>query len=168
MGPKAAPNPGAQARAQRAPSPVITAAIVIAAGLLGGVAFWSRLSPGDVRGWTPSDHDQAASTGAPASTVTQADRRQRPTSTANLVELAWQRSCTPCHGDKGQGDGPQGPMVRAPDLTRDEWQARVEDDDIAQVIVKGRNKMPAFDLPPAVIRALVKRIRMNRAGGARP
>jgi cytochrome c oxidase cbb3-type subunit 3 len=162
-------EPSRTARTQRPPSPAITAAIVAAAGLLGGVAFWSRRTPGDVRNWTPSDHDQAASTAAASpSTVTQAERRQRPTSTANLVELAWQKSCAPCHGDKGQGDGPQGPMVRAPDLTREEWQARVEDDDIAQVIVKGRNKMPAFDLPPGVVRALVKRIRLNKAAPVRP
>ena len=38
-------------------------------------------------------------------------------------------------------------MVRAPDLTRADWQGRVGDEDIAQVIRNGRNSMPKFDLP---------------------
>jgi cytochrome c oxidase cbb3-type subunit 3 len=50
-------------------------------------------------------------------------------------------------------------MVRAPDLTRAEWQERVSDQEIAEVIRKGRNKMPAFDLSPPIIDGLVKRIR---------
>jgi cytochrome c oxidase cbb3-type subunit 3 len=54
-------------------------------------------------------------------------------------------------------------MVRASDLTRDDWQARMKDADIAETIRKGRNKMPAFDLPPAVIDGLVQRIRAHRA-----
>jgi cytochrome c oxidase cbb3-type subunit 3 len=53
-------------------------------------------------------------------------------------------------------------MVRAPDLTRADWQARVSDEDILQVIRNGRNNMPRFDLPPAVLDGLVKRIRENR------
>lgn len=54
-------------------------------------------------------------------------------------------------------------MMRSPDLTRPDWQARVTDDQIAEVIRKGRNKMPAFDLPAPVISGLVSRIRSSRA-----
>jgi cytochrome c oxidase cbb3-type subunit 3 len=53
-------------------------------------------------------------------------------------------------------------MVKAPDLTRAEWQAKVTDQQIAEVIRRGKNKMPAFDLPPRVIEGLVKRIRTAR------
>ncbi len=53
-------------------------------------------------------------------------------------------------------------MLRAADLTRAEWQDRVSDAEIAEVIRKGRNKMPAFDLPPQVIQGLVLRIRASK------
>jgi hypothetical protein len=53
-------------------------------------------------------------------------------------------------------------MLRAPDLTRAEWQARVTDQEILQTIRGGRNNMPKFDLPPAVLDGLVKRIRSYR------
>jgi cytochrome c oxidase cbb3-type subunit 3 len=54
-------------------------------------------------------------------------------------------------------------MVRAPDLGRTEWQGRISDEDIRQTIRNGRNNMPKFDLPPAVLDGIVKRIRANRA-----
>ena len=56
-------------------------------------------------------------------------------------------------------EGPQGPMVHAPDLTRAEWQSKVTDPEIAQVIANGRNRMPKFDFPPEVVAGLVSRIR---------
>ena len=117
---------------------------------------------GDTREWQASDHDQA---GGPQ----QGQVPARPSSSSqagsdkSLVELAWQRNCFLCHGPTGRGDGPQGPMLRAPDLTRAEWQTQVTDAQIAEVIRKGRNKMPAFEaLPPQVIAGLVARIRENR------
>lgn len=115
---------------------------------------------GEVREWTPADHDQPANTQAQAPQVS-----ARPGASEldpNLIDLAWQKNCASCHGPRGRGDGPQGPMVRAPDLTRDEWQDRVSDQEMAEVIRKGRNKMPAFDLSPPVIEGLVKRIRAAR------
>jgi cytochrome c oxidase cbb3-type subunit 3 len=54
-------------------------------------------------------------------------------------------------------------MVRAPDLTDPAWQDRVTDAQIAEVIRKGRNKMPAFELPDQVVEGLVKRVRAARA-----
>ena len=55
-------------------------------------------------------------------------------------------------------------MVRAPDLTRPDWQGKVTDAEILQSIRKGKNKMPAFDgaLPPQVLEGLVQRIRAVR------
>jgi mono/diheme cytochrome c family protein len=127
--------------------------------LLGFLVFWSGRTSGDVREWTPDDHDQ------PASAQGQPSPQGKPRGQdngENLVELAWSRQCAACHGPQGHGDGPQGPMVQAPDLSRAEWQGRVTDDDILQTIRKGRNKMPAFDLPPSVLQGLVQRIRANR------
>lgn len=113
--------------------------------------------PSEVREWKPEDHDQPAS--APGQVTA------RPGSDGvdpTLIDLAWRRNCASCHGAIGRGDGPQGPMVRAPDLTRAEWQANVTDEEIASTIRKGRNKMPAFDLPDQVVQGLVQRIRAAR------
>jgi mono/diheme cytochrome c family protein len=123
-------------------------------------------APSEVREWTPADHDppglgegQGQGQGAKVAARTVASSEIDP----GLIELAWQRNCFTCHGRNGQGDGPQGPMVRAPDLTDAGWQGRVSDAQIAETIRRGRNKMPAFDLPPQVVEGLVKRIRTGRA-----
>jgi mono/diheme cytochrome c family protein len=120
-------------------------------------------SSGEVRDWQASDHDQPAGqqqgqvAARPNSSSSQAE------SDKSLVELAWMKNCASCHGMAGRGDGPQGPMVRAPDLTRAEWQSQVTDEQIAEVIRKGRNRMPAFEaLPAQVVTGLVGRIRQNR------
>jgi mono/diheme cytochrome c family protein len=118
--------------------------------------------PDNIREWTPADHDPPApgeGQGAKVAARPVASNELDP----GLIELAWQRNCVTCHGRGGRGDGPQGPMVRAPDLTDAAWQNRVTDDQIAETIRKGRNKMPAFDLPPQVVDGLVKRLRAGRA-----
>jgi cytochrome c5 len=117
-------------------------------------------APGEVREWTPGDHDQAPST--PGVVNPRSPASARPGTEIDLVQLAWEKNCTLCHGARGRGDGPQGPMLRAPDLTRAEWQDRVSDAEIAETIRKGRNKMPSFDLPPQVIQGLVLRIRTSK------
>lgn len=112
---------------------------------------------GPTREWGPGDHDQpqgptrqvaAASARAPGSAVD-----------PSLVELSWQQKCATCHGPMGRGDGPQGAMVAAPDLTREDFLSRAKDEEIATVIKQGRGRMPPFDLPPSVVDGLVKRIR---------
>jgi cytochrome c oxidase cbb3-type subunit 3 len=114
-------------------------------------------APSDVREWTPGDHDQAPTTQGTSNP--RAGTSARPGAEIDLVQLAWDKSCSTCHGARGRGDGPQGPMLRAADLGRAEWQDRVSDAEIADTIRKGRNKMPAFDLPPQVLQGLVLRIR---------
>jgi mono/diheme cytochrome c family protein len=123
-------------------------------------------SPGPAREWTAADHDSPASPQNGQSL--QVAPRPRESAQAegsgdvDLTELAWGRNCSVCHGARGRGDGPQGPMFRAPDLTRADWQARVSDQEILETIRKGRNKMPAFDLPEPVLKGLVQRIRASR------
>ena len=80
-----------------------------------------------------------------------------------LLDMAWRKNCATCHGSAGRGDGPQGAMVRAPDLSRPDWQEKVSDDEIATTIRNGKNKMPKFDLPDQVVAGLVQRIRAFRA-----
>ena len=54
-------------------------------------------------------------------------------------------------------------MVKAPDLTKAAWQASVTDEQIARTIMEGKGKMPKFDLPPADIAGLLKRVRQSKA-----
>jgi mono/diheme cytochrome c family protein len=78
---------------------------------------------------------------------------------ANLVEITWRTQCALCHGLGGRGDGPQGPLVHAPDLTRPDWQASTSDAQIGQIISNGKDRMPRFEFPPAVVKGLIERIR---------
>lgn len=115
-------------------------------------------APSDVREWSASDHDQPAS--APGQ-VSARPGGEGPD--PMLLDMAWRKNCATCHGPAGRGDGPQGSMVRAPDLTRADWQEKVTDDEIAATIRNGKNKMPKFDLPDQVVTGLVQRVRAFRA-----
>ena len=72
------------------------------------------------------------------------------------------QTCSTCHGPLGHGDGPQGALVKAPDLTRSDWQAKVSDEEIAARIKGGKGLMPPNDLPDSTIKGLVARIRALR------
>jgi mono/diheme cytochrome c family protein len=121
-------------------------------------------APADLREWKPDDHDRSEENtkarAAPAKAQPSATASANPIVT--LVEVTWRNQCAPCHGALGHGDGPQGPMVHAPNLTLPDWQAKVTDQQIAQVIVSGKNRMPKFDFPPDVLGGLVSRIRASK------
>jgi cytochrome c oxidase cbb3-type subunit 3 len=53
-------------------------------------------------------------------------------------------------------------MVRAKDLTSPEWQAQVTDAQLAASIRNGKDRMPKFDLPDAVVAGLIVRIRLTK------
>ncbi len=127
-------------------------ALILAALALGGCAP----DRSDAREWLPSDHDQP-----PGAASASAARPQNDGS--SLVELAWQKNCASCHGVMGRGDGPQGAMAGAPDLTRADFLSARTDAQLAESIRQGKNRMPAFDLPPSIIDGLVRRIRERGA-----
>ena len=108
--------------------------------------------------WTPKDHDRV-----------EESAKQRPRgapdagSAEALVEATWRSQCAVCHGPTGRGDGPNGAMVQATDLTNPEWPQKKSDADIAGAIKNGKGKMPKFDLPEPVLQALVARIRASKA-----
>ena len=111
------------------------------------------------REWTPADHDTppGAEQAPPPG-----KRPAAPDNSAQVLELAdmtWVRQCQSCHGPDGRGDGPQGRDLRAADLTKPTWQKAMGDEQIAAVIRSGRGRMPAFDLPPQLVKGLVLRIR---------
>lgn len=68
--------------------------------------------------------------------------------------------CVLCHGEDGSGNSPSGKALKAKDLRLPETQNK-SDAEIADVISKGRNKMPAFGqkLKPEQIQQLVTYIR---------
>ncbi len=124
----------------------------------------------DLREWTPGDHDhtsgpnsgQVAPTGDAG--ARQAAPNRDPGGIGEVAWVTWRRACVSCHGNLGRGDGIQGPMVKAKDLTDPSWQATVSDERLATSITRGKNAMPAFDLPPATVEGLVKLVRL--LGGA--
>lgn len=127
---------------------------------LAGVLAACQPERGEVREWRPADHDHPTA-------LRPGNNRQTPQNAANkddnsqLANDIWGKACTRCHGARGKGDGPEGKMRGAPDLTNPEWLASVTDDDIAKVIRegKGQNMPPNPDLPDVALRALVARIR---------
>ncbi len=160
---------------------------VALAGLLLLAACERQPGADAAREWTPNDHDRAEEqsasqsgrprpqgSGAAATTPPSSPPPRRgggdagaasAASTGNvaqLVEITWEQACAPCHGPTGHGDGPNGPMVNAPDITKDDAIGNMTDDDIAAQIKNGKNRMPKFDLPEPVVRGLVARIRANR------
>jgi mono/diheme cytochrome c family protein len=68
--------------------------------------------------------------------------------------------CALCHAEDGSGNSPSGKALKARDLRSPETQTK-PDAEIAEVIAKGRNKMPPFgqQLKPDQIQQLVVYIR---------
>lgn len=112
--------------------------------------------PDGLKEWTPADHDGEK----------RANTNQGPKGDAGgapaLAEIAWRNQCASCHGAGGHGDGPQGPMFKASDLSRPEWQDKIKDEEIAATITTGKGRMPKFDLPADVVSGLVVRVRSFR------
>jgi cytochrome c oxidase cbb3-type subunit 3 len=115
----------------------------------------------DLKEWSPADHDGEKKGGEGAANPKQGAKGDAG-GTPALVEITWRNQCAACHGAQGKGDGPQGPMFKAPDLGRPDWQSRVNDDEIAATILNGKGRMPKFDLPPELVRGLVGRVRSFR------
>ncbi len=107
--------------------------------------------------WTPVDHDGERKT-AGANQGPKGDVGGTPA----LVEITWRNQCASCHGVGGKADGPQAAMFKPADLSKDEWQEKVKDEEIAKTIKEGKGRMPKFDLPDDVVSGLVARIRTFR------
>jgi mono/diheme cytochrome c family protein len=127
-----------------------------------------RPPSGDVKDWTPADHDRAedkqriAQGGQPNAPNAGGGASASQQNAAAIIEATWKQQCTTCHGGLGKGDGPNSPMFKPADLTREEWQAKVSDADIANVIRNGKGKMPKFELPDPILQGVVARIRFYR------
>ena len=118
----------------------------------------------DLREWRVSDHDHTSNPNA--TQVEVKPDAASPLAAQGVDEVTivtWQENCAKCHGTVGAGDGPQGPMTHARDLTSPEWQAATTDAAIAQCIRDGRGRMPAFKLPDSTIASLVRLVRLFNA-----
>jgi mono/diheme cytochrome c family protein len=125
-------------------------------------------APSDLRVWRAADHDHTTNPGA-AQVVGGPDAGPSPElAQAGLDEvtlIAWRQNCVRCHGVLGRGDGPQGRMVKATDLTSPAFQAATDDAKIATTIREGRGAMPPFPLPDRTIESLVRLVRLLGKAG---
>lgn len=145
-----------------------TLAFLFALAVASGVTGCDRApSASGLPEWTPKDHERGEESARAAQGQSPATGKPKKASpeeeAAEVAELTWSTQCSTCHGRDGKGDGPQGPMVKAPDLTRPDWQDKVKDADIAATIRAGKGQMPKFDVSEPVLAALTKRIRKRRA-----
>lgn len=113
--------------------------------------------PGPVREWSANDHDKTEQGNNRGGRVKQ---RVEVSDEPELMELTWAKNCQRCHGKSGQGDGPMGPSVQAPDLTRPDLLSRMTDGELVELIRRGKGKMPPFEtLPARAVDLLIKRMR---------
>ncbi len=119
---------------------------------------------GEVREWKASDHDKGDpnATGQVKTQGPGSAAGSKPKSDEMLVEVVWQNQCLACHGNLGKGDGPNGPLLHATDLTREDWQSKITDAQIAASIKNGKGLMPKFEMTESLMTALVRRIRALR------
>jgi cytochrome c oxidase cbb3-type subunit 3 len=112
--------------------------------------------------WGPGDHDRMEDN-ARIARGAQPGGPGGQQNAEQLIEATWRAQCATCHGVTGKGDGPQAAMFKPADLTREDWQAKVTDPEMAAVIKNGKGKMPAFSqIPDAMVQGLVMRIRFHR------
>lgn len=120
-------------------------------------------APDDLREWSPKDHTNTSN--KPAEQTGQVNASPAPAEAPpkglDPVTLAtWGSQCSSCHGKIGKGDGPNGKMLKATDLSNPAWQAGVTDEQITASILGGKNAMPAFgNLPQETVQNLVWLVR---------
>lgn len=114
--------------------------------------------------WSPADHTNQGSPNAGQidTTKKRAGMEKLEARGVNDVVLAaWKTNCVRCHGNAGQGDGPDGRALRPPDMTDPAWQRTRVESEMQYAIQKGRGNMPAFGhLPEKTVLGLVQLVRM--------
>lgn len=75
----------------------------------------------------------------------------------------FQRQCVACHGKRGKGDGPAAAAMtpRPANLTDPERMGELSDEELIEVLTKGKGAMPSFGalLGPEEIRAMARYVR---------
>ena len=72
-------------------------------------------------------------------------------------EKLYKSKCAACHGADGKGETATGKALKVRDFASEEVR-KMSDEDLNEVIAKGKNKMPAYEksLKPEQIKALVE------------
>lgn len=114
--------------------------------------------------WSPADHTNQGNPN-PGQTDTSKKRagmeKLEARGVNDVVLAAWKTNCVRCHGNSGQGDGPEGRMLRPPDMSDPAWQRTRIESEMKYAIQKGRGRMPAFSqLPEKTVDGLVQLVRM--------
>lgn len=114
---------------------------------------------GELREWQASDHQPPPEVAPEGQGEAQEDEGD---SEARAAQALWGMRCATCHGPAGRGDGPgKPPGAQLPDMASAAFHDSRTDAQLSEVIVKGRNLMPAFgqELSEAGVAALVKHVR---------
>lgn len=84
-----------------------------------------------------------------------------PLESATGAAELYTRHCVKCHGKDGRAKGIKGKLSGARNLADPEWQFRVSDERIFNVISNGKGRMPGFakKLSEAEIESLVQYVR---------
>ncbi|MEO8072285.1 MAG: cytochrome c [Acidobacteriota bacterium] len=100
-----------------------------------------------VSGWLYSESSGAAT--------------KNPLSKSLDTATLYKKNCASCHGKDGQAKSFRGKLLNAQNLTDADWQAKVSDEHIFNIITNGRKKMPTFGkkLSEEEINSLVDYIR---------
>lgn len=88
-------------------------------------------------------------------------RSARAGNVAASAAETYGHQCSTCHGSDGRAKTIKGKLTKARNLADAEWQDRVSDERIYNVIANGKGKMPAFSkkLSDADINALAEYVR---------
>lgn len=111
----------------------------------------------NLREWRASDHDPDGGAVVTGPVGTDDD----PLASARALFAA---HCVSCHGNEGHGDGPMAAMFRPADLSDPTMQSARTDEDLANSILRGKNRMPGFanQLRPEAVTLLVRLVRSWR------
>ena len=83
-----------------------------------------------------------------------------PSRADEASEKLYKAKCAACHGADGKGETATGKALKVRDSASEEVR-KMRDEDLNEVIAKGKNKMPAYgkSLKPEQIKALVEYMR---------
>jgi mono/diheme cytochrome c family protein len=134
--------------------------LVLAFSVLGLVAACGDRR-GELREWQPTDHQPPPAVTPEGQGTGQEDAPEGDPG-IRAAQALWGMRCASCHGTTGRGDGAaRPPGIAFPDMSQAAFHDARSDQQLAEVITKGRGLMPAFgqELSDAGIAALVRHIR---------
>jgi mono/diheme cytochrome c family protein len=112
----------------------------------------------ELREWRPEDHQPPPAVMPEGQGAAEESGDPNARAAAALFSMR----CASCHGEGGRGDGSgRPPAAHVPDFTDHAFQAARSDQQLREVIAKGRGMMPAFgaEITEKGIAALIAHIR---------